>query len=56
MGEGANEQGKVANARLVISLARKRGATVYITPKDIVELKGDMIITLVAAILGLSAQ
>mmetsp|Transcript_6621 Transcript_6621/g.9183 ORF Transcript_6621/g.9183 Transcript_6621/m.9183 type:complete len:83 (+) Transcript_6621:1861-2109(+) len=51
-GRSANE--KNDNAKLLISLARKHGATVYIMPRDIVELKTDMIVTLFAAILGLS--
>jgi len=51
-GRSADE--KSDNAKLLISLARKHGATVYIMPRDVVELKTDMIVTLIAAILGLS--
>ena len=54
--KGENAKQKMSNARLAISLTRKLGAMVYITPKDIVELKSNMIVTLVAAILGLSAM
>ncbi|GAB5357940.1 hypothetical protein AAMO2058_000417100 [Amorphochlora amoebiformis] len=46
----------VDNARLVISLSRKQGATVYLQSKDVVEVRSDMLVTLVAAILGLSTK
>jgi hypothetical protein len=51
-GENLSAKQKLDNASLVITLARKLGATVYITAKDIVDHKTDMIITLLAAILG----
>jgi len=53
---GSTASERASNARLVISLARRQGATVYITPLDITELKTDMIFTLLAAILGLSTK
>jgi plastin-1 len=38
------------NAKYVISCARKVGATVFLTPEDIVEVKSKMIVTFVASL------
>ena len=40
-----------ANAKYVISVARKLGATVFLTFEDIVEVKPKMLMTFVAAIM-----
>jgi hypothetical protein len=44
--EPASDEDKLANAKLVISLARKVGAGVYALPEDIVEVKPKMVFTI----------
>jgi plastin-1 len=46
----ADEKAKIQNARYVISLARKIGATIFLLPEDIVEVKPKMLMTLTGAI------
>jgi hypothetical protein len=46
----ANEEEKLANAKLAISLARKVGAGVYALPEDVVEVKPKMVMTIFACI------
>ena len=48
---GATAEEKEANAKYVISVARKLGATVFLTFEDIVEVKPKMLMTFVAAIM-----
>jgi plastin-1 len=38
------------NAKYVISCARKVGATVFLTPEDVIEVKAKMILTFVASL------
>ena len=42
--------------RYVISLLRKLGATIFLLPQDIVEVKPKMILTFVGAILALESN
>eukprot|EP00457_Paulinella_chromatophora_P003372 gb/GEZN01003379.1/.p1 GENE.gb/GEZN01003379.1/~~gb/GEZN01003379.1/.p1 ORF type:complete len:621 (-),score=142.34 gb/GEZN01003379.1/:300-2162(-) len=44
------------NARYVISVARKLGATIFLLPEDINEVKQKMILTLCASIMSVSAS
>uniref|UniRef100_A0A6G3MED2 Plastin-2 (Trinotate prediction) n=1 Tax=Henneguya salminicola TaxID=69463 RepID=A0A6G3MED2_HENSL len=48
---GANEEEKLLNAKLAVSLARKIGATVYALPEDIVEGKTKMVMTVFACLM-----
>ncbi|KAJ3432049.1 fimbrin-2 [Anaeramoeba flamelloides] len=47
---------KMDNARLVISLTRKLGGTIFLLPEDIVEVKDKMILTLVGEFMRLSKK
>eukprot|EP00618_Florenciella_parvula_P031483 CAMPEP_0119481916 /NCGR_PEP_ID=MMETSP1344-20130328/10019_1 /TAXON_ID=236787 /ORGANISM="Florenciella parvula, Strain CCMP2471" /LENGTH=665 /DNA_ID=CAMNT_0007516297 /DNA_START=158 /DNA_END=2151 /DNA_ORIENTATION=- len=47
---GANEDDKLSNAKYCISIARKIGACVFLTPEDIVEIKPKMIFTFIGAL------
>jgi plastin-1 len=57
---GANEEDKINNAKYAISIARKIGACVFLTPDDITEVKSKMIMTFVASLwatsLGLEGE
>lgn len=50
---GVTQQDKIMNARYCISCARKLGATIFLLPEDIVEVKPKMITTFVSSILAL---
>ena len=47
---GVTEQDKLNNAKYSISVARKIGACVFLTPEDITEVKSKMIMTFVASL------
>eukprot|EP00743_Colponemidia_sp_Colp-15_P000426 GILK01000487.1.p1 GENE.GILK01000487.1~~GILK01000487.1.p1 ORF type:complete len:651 (-),score=158.79 GILK01000487.1:343-2151(-) len=47
--DGANKEEKAMNAKYVISVARKLGATIFLLWEDIVEVNPKMILTLIAA-------
>ena len=47
---GSTPEEKMANAKYVISVARKLGCTVFLTWEDIVDVKPKMVMTLVATI------
>jgi len=49
---GNNEEEKKNNARYAISVARKIGATVFLTWEDIVEVKSKMIMTFVGCLMA----
>jgi len=51
---GASVGEKTANAKYVISVARKLGATIFLLPEDIVEVKPKMILTFIAACMAIS--
>ena len=51
--DGESEEDAKANALYVLSVARKLGCTVFLTWKDIVEVKSKMIMTLVASLMHL---
>ena len=46
----ADEEQKLANAKLAISLSRKVGAGVYALPEDLVEVKPKMVLTIFACL------
>jgi len=50
---GETNEDALRNARYAISVARKLGATIFLLPEDIVEVKPKMILTFVAAILAI---
>ena len=47
---GVTPEDKLSNARYAISVARKIGACVFLTPEDIVEVKSKMLFTFVASL------
>jgi len=47
---GATDEDKLNNARYAISIARRIGACVFLTPDDITEVKSKMIMTFVASL------
>ncbi|GMH63669.1 hypothetical protein TrLO_g4313, partial [Triparma laevis f. longispina] len=47
---GATPEAKLNNARYAISVARKIGACVFLTPEDIVEVKSKMVLMFVASL------
>mmetsp|Transcript_12382 Transcript_12382/g.18481 ORF Transcript_12382/g.18481 Transcript_12382/m.18481 type:complete len:1791 (+) Transcript_12382:2-5374(+) len=49
-----SEEEQYANARYAISVARKMGATVFLIPEDIVEVRPKLILAFVGAILALN--
>eukprot|EP00937_MAST-01D_sp_MAST-1D-sp2_P003280 g3280.t1 len=53
---GGTAEEKEANAKYVISVARKLGATVFLTYEDILEVKPKMLMTFVAAIMLADSQ
>jgi len=50
--EGKSPDDKLANARYAISVARKLGATIFLLPEDIVEVKPKMILTFIASVMS----
>jgi plastin-1 len=50
--EGSTDEEKASNAKYVISIARKIGATVFLTYEDIVEVKSKMILVLTASLMA----
>jgi len=51
--EGKSNTDRINNARYAISVARKLGATIFLLPEDLVEVKPKMITSFVASILAL---
>jgi len=50
--EGKTPEEKLGNARYAISVARKLGATIFLLPEDIVEVKPKMILTFIASVMS----
>lgn len=48
---GHTDQECTQNAKYAISIARKLGATIFLLPEDIVEVKNKMILTLVGSLM-----
>jgi plastin-1 len=53
---GDTDTNKLANARYCISVARKLGATIFLLPEDIAEVKPKMIMGFVSALLALDGE
>jgi plastin-1 len=51
---GENKEQQLNNAKYCISVARKLGATIFLLPEDIVDVKQKMILTFVAALLAIA--
>jgi plastin-1 len=51
---GNNPSDSLLNAKYAISIARKLGATIFLLPEDVVEVKPKMIMTFVASIMAIS--
>jgi len=51
---GVTKEDALANAKYVISVARKLGATIFLLPEDIVEVKPKMMMTFVASCMGIA--
>lgn len=52
--EGKSQEDMLLNARYALSVARKLGATIFLLPEDIVEVKPKMIMTFVASLMAVS--
>jgi len=50
--EGKTPEDRLQNARYAISVARKLGATIFLLPEDIVEVKPKMIMTFIASVMS----
>ncbi|KNC99423.1 fimbrin [Spizellomyces punctatus DAOM BR117] len=53
---GESEDDAKMNAKYAISIARKLGATIFVLPEDIVEVKPKMILTFVGTLMALDKQ
>jgi len=51
---GETKEEQLLNAKYVISVARKLGATIFLLPEDIVEVKPKMILTLLASCMAIA--
>ncbi|KAJ1949592.1 fimbrin, partial [Linderina pennispora] len=49
---GQNEEDQKMNAKYAISIARKLGATIFLLPEDIVEVKPKMILTFIGSLMA----
>ncbi|PIA16398.1 hypothetical protein COEREDRAFT_81349 [Coemansia reversa NRRL 1564] len=50
---GSNEEDMKLNAKYAISIARKLGATIFLLPEDIVEIKPKMILTFIGSLMAI---
>lgn len=53
---GTGEEDAKMNAKYAISMARKLGATIFVLPEDIVEVKAKMIMTFVGTLMAIHSQ
>jgi plastin-1 len=56
VGSGRTDDEAKQNANYAISIARKMGATIFVLPDDIVEVKPKMILTFVGSLMALHKQ
>ncbi|KAI9506516.1 calponin homology domain-containing protein [Coemansia spiralis] len=54
--QGSAEDDMKMNAKYAISIARKMGATIFLLPEDIVEVKPKMILTFIGSLMALDKQ
>jgi len=52
---GHDDDDRLLNARYAISIARKIGATIFLLPEDIVEVRQKMVLTFVASLVALDS-
>eukprot|EP00158_Paraphelidium_tribonemae_P008275 Partr_v1_DN28536_c0_g1_i3_m72847 putative lymphocyte cytosolic protein 1 (L-plastin) len=50
--DGSTDEGAKLNAKYAISIARKLGATIFLLPEDILEVKPKMILTFIGALMA----
>ncbi|KAJ1826244.1 fimbrin [Coemansia sp. RSA 2703] len=50
---GRTEEDMKMNAKYAISIARKMGATIFLLPEDIVEVKPKMILTFIGSLMAI---
>jgi len=53
---GSDEKECMDNAKYAISMARKLGATIFLLPEDIIEVKDKMILTFIGAIMAVGKK
>jgi len=53
---GETKENALSNAKYVISVARKLGATIFLLPEDIVEVKPKMILTFIASCMAVAFE
>jgi len=53
---GEKDEDRILNARYCISVARKLGATIFLLPEDIVEVKPKMIMTFMACAMAFDPE
>ncbi len=53
---GNTPEDALANAKYVLSVARKLGAVIFLLPEDIVEVKPKMILTFVGALMAVAKR
>jgi hypothetical protein len=53
---GRSDEEAKDNAKYAISIARKMGATIFLLPEDIVEVKSKMILTFVGSLMAVDAN
>jgi len=51
-----SDEDNMKNAKLAISMARKLGATIFLLPEDIVEVKHKMILTFIGSIMAVGKR
>lgn len=54
--QGQNEEQAYANARLAISIARKLGATIWLVPEDICQVRARLITTFIGSLMATSER
>ncbi len=54
--DGVSDEHALQNAKYAISVARKLGATIFLLPDDIVEVKPKMILTFVGTLMAVATQ
>lgn len=54
--DGVTDEDAKMNAKYAISIARKLGATIFLLPDDIVEVKPKMILTFVGALMAIDRR
>jgi len=53
---GSSAEDALANAKYAISMARKLGATIFLLPEDIVEVKDKMILTFIGSLMAVGKK